>query len=373
MMTAVSETEKENPSLWGMGVVGVAIVVRFLHSLAQKEMSMMVMGAHPELTPAILTIILACVQVVAALSIFRVGGLDFSASPTNREAAIVGVLSYVGGMYLNNYLLWTEDSAGVACYAVMEPVLCMLLLFVAARIPTESQKACSVVCFCLGALMLTASFSIFGGVNSLLCVLGALCFLVRNLVTKHLYDSSVTFTPRSQNIIMIVVAVGTISMVLVAEILASDLLVASLMVVVAGVLSVTLLYLMFMLLSMYDTLTVAVFMMWSQVLENVVFVADSTRPGFVSVCLGAILFAAGHYFYFKDGLESGTVHLNIKQVGVNELFTRLQFILYTGCIVGLTAGLLHPFISERDISVLSYVGLDRIARKLLNVPTPHEH
>ena len=54
-------------------------------------------------------------------------------------------------------------------------------------------------------------------------------------------------------------------------------------------------------------------------------------------------------------------------VGVHELFTRLQFILYVISIIGLTATLLQPFISERDMNVLSYVGLDRIARKLLSV------
>ena len=58
-------------------------------------------------------------------------------------------------------------------------------------------------------------------------------------------------------------------------------------------------------------------------------------------------------------------------VGVNELFTRLQFILYAASIVGLTASLLQPYISERDLNLLSYVGLDRIARKLLNVRPEH--
>ena len=58
-------------------------------------------------------------------------------------------------------------------------------------------------------------------------------------------------------------------------------------------------------------------------------------------------------------------------MGVNELFTRLQFILYTASILGLTASLLQPYISERDLNLLSYVGLDRIARKLLTVHPEH--
>jgi hypothetical protein len=54
-------------------------------------------------------------------------------------------------------------------------------------------------------------------------------------------------------------------------------------------------------------------------------------------------------------------------VGVNELVTRLQFILYLAAIVGIFTALLQPYVSERDINLLSYVGLDRVARKLLSV------
>ena len=310
---SVACREKENPPLWGMGVVAVAIIVRFLHSLAQKELSVMVLSVYSDATPAILTLVLACIQVAAAVSIFRVSGLSFSTSPTNREAAIIGILAYAGSLYLNNYLLWSNASASVACYGVQEPVLCMLLLYAAARIPTDSHRAGAVVCFCIGSALLTAEFSILGDVGAVLRVLASVFLLVRNMVTKHLYDSSVSFNPRNQNTMMLVAASGTILAVLLAILISRELLMASLMMVVTTILSVTLLYLMFMMLLLYDTLTVAVFMLWAQVLENVIFVEAASRPGLISVILGATMFAAGHYIYFKEGLESGTVHLNIKQ------------------------------------------------------------
>ena len=55
----------------------------------------------------------------------------------------------------------------------------------------------------------------------------------------------------------------------------------------------------------------------------------------------------------------------LSTVGVSELFTRLQFVMYAAAILGLAATLLKPYIA--DTGVLSYVGLDRIARKLLSV------
>ncbi|XP_076439498.1 uncharacterized protein LOC143279353 isoform X2 [Babylonia areolata] len=372
MMTANSEMEKENPPLWGMGVVAAAVVVHLMHSMAQKELSAMVTDMYSNAIPSILTLILACLQVAAAVNVLRVNGLNFSTSNTSREAAVTGLLGYVGGLFLLNYLLWGGNSAASACFGVQEPVLCMLLLCAAASIPTDLHRVAAVVCLCVGAGLLTADFTLLVDGRALLRILASLFVLVRNVVTKHLYDNSVTFIPRSQNTLLTTAACWAMLAVVVSLMVSSGLLMASLLAVLTGVLSVTLVHLEFTLLTMYDTLTVAVFMLWAQVLENVIILTDVPRPGVIGVVVGAAMFAAGHYTYFKDGLESGTIHLNLKRVGVNELLTRLQFLMYAGSIVGLTATLLQPTISERDIRVLSYVGLDRIARRLLNVH-PSEH
>ncbi|KAL8609466.1 hypothetical protein ACOMHN_037988 [Nucella lapillus] len=356
MMTAMSESE-ESPSLWGMGVVAIAIFVRLLHSLAQKELSIMVTDAFPATSPAIPVLFLTALQVGAALGVFRVTGLSLATSTTNREAAILGGASYAGGLFLSNLLLWSDETAATACYGVQEPVLCMLLLLVAARIPTDNTRAGAVVCVCVGAAFLTARFTLGGGVHALLLLLASLSMLVRNMVVKHLYDSSVGFALRGQNTLLALAAGGTAGAVLIAVVfLSGDLVVAVLMLVVCGVLCVTLLHLLLTLLSLYDTLTVAVFMLWSQVLENVVLVGAAFRPSLLCVLLGAALFAAGHYVYFRDGLDAGTVHLNIKQVGASELLTRLQMVLYSGMILGLLAALLQPYLHHG--SVLSFVGLD---------------
>ncbi|XP_076458359.1 uncharacterized protein LOC143292063 [Babylonia areolata] len=358
MMTAMSESE-DSPSLWGMGVVAITICVRLLHSLAQKELSLLVLEDLGDATsPAVLTLLLACLQVAAAVSVFRVSGLSLATSPTNREAAVLGLASYAGGAFLSNYLLWSDDSAAAACYAAMEPALCVLLLYLAARIPTESNKAGAVVGLCLGAALLSARFALLApSVHALFRVLASVFLLVRNMVVKHLYDSAVSFHLRGQNTLLAVGAGGTVASVVLAVLVSGDLLLAALMLVVCGVLSVTLMQLLLTLLSLYDTLTVAVFLVWAQVLENVVIVGPAARPALLPVLLGAVLFAAGHYVYFREGLDAGTVHLNIKQVGVKDLFTRLQFILYTTVVLGLLAAILMPYLSDSDF--LSNVGLDK--------------
>jgi hypothetical protein len=245
--------------------------------------------------------------------VFRVSGLNFSAAGSHCEVAIIGVVAYGGGLYLNNYLMWSEDTAPAASFRVQEPVVCILLLFLAARIPTEHNRVCAVVCFCLGAALLTTKFTVIPDVKSLLYIIASVFVVSRNMVIKHLYDSSVSFSLRHQTTLHYVGIGGALSCILIAVAVSTQLLVASIMAMVAGVVSVTLLYVLFTMLSLYDTLTVAVFMLWAHVLENVIFVVNNTRPSFLFIVFGAVLFAAGHYFYFKDGLENSTVHLNLKQ------------------------------------------------------------
>ena len=296
-----------------MGVVAVTVLVRFLHTLAQREMATLVQEVEEDVSPTIPTFLLACAQIAAAFGAFRVSGLSLAVSPTNREAAAVGVLAYGGGLFLSGYLLWSDSTAAVACYGAQEPVLCMLLLLVAARIPTDRNRAVSVGCFCLGAALLSANFTVLGGVPAVLRVVASVFLLVRNMVIKHMYDSGVTFILRSQGTLVATAAGGTIVAVVVSALVSTELVMAGVMAAVVGVVTVTLLHLTLTLLWLYDTLTVAVFMLWAQVLESVFLVAGDARPLLLAVLVGAALFAAGHYFYFKDGLESGTVHLNIKQ------------------------------------------------------------
>lgn len=352
-----------------MGIVAATILVSFLSTFAQKELCQMVTGVDGRVSPALAAFVLALVQVAAATAIFRVGNLSFVTSSTNREAVIVAVASHACGIFLTNYRLWMHDTAASVTFGAQEPGLCILLLLVAAGISTDPIKMGAVVIMCLGTALITADFSLLVDRMALLRMLTSLFFLVRNLSIKHLYDSSVTVTPRSQSTILSAVVCMTVSVLILAVTLSEGLLMSAVMMVVGCLLSVTLLHLVLTLLNLYDTLTVAVFMLWAQVLDNVVFVGSALRPDVVTVILGALLFAGGHYIYFKDGLDSGTVHLNIKKVSVNELFTRLEFILYTTCILGLFFTILQPKISERDINILSYVGLDRFARKLLNVQT----
>ncbi|PVD38911.1 hypothetical protein C0Q70_01536 [Pomacea canaliculata] len=192
------------------------------------------------------------------------------------------------------------------------------------------------------------------------------------MIIKHLYDSNVKISLRGQNTLLSVLASGTVTAVLFGLAVSSTMVVPAMIIVVSCLLSVVSLHLTFMLLSLYDNTTAVVFMLWAQVVDTVVFVSSVSRPDILLIPVGAVLFALGHYYYFKDGVESGTIHLNMKRVGVNEMITRLQFVLYACSIIALLAIVFQPKLSERDINILSYVGLDRIARKLLSLSADHQ-
>ena len=51
----------------------------------------------------------------------------------------------------------------------------------------------------------------------------------------------------------------------------------------------------------------------------------------------------------------------------NELFTRIEFTLFLAGVVATFLYILPPRVSKRDMDNLSYVGLDKIVRKLLHI------
>ena len=305
--------EKDITSLRGLGVVAMTVMVQFMHLILQKELSPILLGAFTEASPALLTFILACAQVTAAIAFFGASCLQITTSSTNREAVIISVLAYTGGLFLNNYVLWRDESAACAFYSVHEPVMCMLLLYMAACIPTDMHKAGAVVCLSVGAAILTAHFTPFLDSLALIHVLTSAFVTVRNMGIKHLYDCSVNFKPCKQEFILTMVACVVVTAILLGVCISQLLLVLFLLVVVSCALSVFLLHLQLMLLSLYDTLTVAVFMLWAQVLYYIIIMADIDSPSATCVIIGVGLFAAGHYAFFSDGLESGPVHLNVKE------------------------------------------------------------
>ena len=53
--------------------------------------------------------------------------------------------------------------------------------------------------------------------------------------------------------------------------------------------------------------------------------------------------------------------------GVHEQYTRLEFLLFASAVVGIIFYVFQPRVSQRDLDTLSYVGLDKVLRRLLSV------
>ena len=52
----------------------------------------------------------------------------------------------------------------------------------------------------------------------------------------------------------------------------------------------------------------------------------------------------------------------------HEIYTRMEFCIFTGFTCGLLFYVFKPKLSQRDLNNLHYVGLDNIVKKLLNHP-----
>lgn len=306
-------SETENPPLWGMGIVAATVATSFLMSLATKEFSVMVSDYNGNISPGLMALGIALLQVIIIALVFRIGNLNFSTSPANREAVIFAAFAHAGAMFLISYRHWDSVTGSSVFYGAQEPVLCMSLLLIAAGISTDLFKFGAVAAMSIGAALLTADFNIYLDRTALIRIVTSLFFLTRNIVVKHLYDSNVNIMLRGQSTVISVGGCATVTAVFFTLAAERALLPATLVMIAGCFMSAMLLHLTMVMLTLYDNLTVAVFMLWGQVLENAVFVVGVSRPDIISVILGALLFAGGHYVYFKEGLDSGTIHLNIKR------------------------------------------------------------
>ena len=62
-------------------------------------------------------------------------------------------------------------------------------------------------------------------------------------------------------------------------------------------------------------------------------------------------------------------HFLLVSVPHHEVYTRLEFLIFTGVTCGMIFYVFKPRISERDLNNLHYVGLDNVVKWILN----HEH
>ncbi|CAC5403374.1 unnamed protein product [Mytilus coruscus] len=191
--------------------------------------------------------------------------------------------------------------------------------------------------------------SVFAAVLKLICL-------------KHFKDQNIKVTLRLRAIGIFFA--GTIVMVPILEFtnhsnLGTFMLVSSM----SSLASVTVLYLLYNhVICTKTVLETSGYLMMGYLLHQIL---ESESIKILPVLLGTCVLIATYIWHVQQ--QQGDSKAPFKDISStsHEMFTRIEFIIFMGGVIAVLFYVLQPRVSSRDISNLSYVGLDKIVRKLL--------
>ncbi|XP_063417538.1 uncharacterized protein LOC134700100 [Mytilus trossulus] len=131
----------------------------------------------------------------------------------------------------------------------------------------------------------------------------------------------------------------------------------------SGLASVTVLYLLYNHVMCTKTvLETSGYLMMGYLLHQIL---ESESINILPVLFGTCVLIATYIWHVKKQHDDSKAPFKDISSTSHEMFTRMEFIIFMGGVIAVLFYVLQPRVSSRDINNLSYVGLDKIVRKLL--------
>ncbi|XP_046562556.1 uncharacterized protein LOC124271445 [Haliotis rubra] len=291
------------------------------------------------------------------------------------ETICVIVLTHLSGVFLANIWFQIPDVQFGIAGGLMEPVTALVLIYICTGYFGNSTRASSLCIISFGMIFFTVSTSSFIKMDRtvLIKLLCGMFFILRNISVKYFHEEKVHIMPRTNRTLLGII--GGMPVVVVGLSLYLDPVWALPLVlaVVTCVLQAATTYITCaLLLDKFSITTVAVLSAVLQFTEAQVLVTSSRTPVVMAI-LALVLLCVGLYVYAQETVDTGHTFQSRKIVSTNEMFTRIQFLLFSASIFGVVFYGLQPRVSQRDLQTLSYVGLDKVIRRLLSIDMPEEH
>ncbi|XP_060076197.1 uncharacterized protein LOC132555854 [Ylistrum balloti] len=134
--------------------------------------------------------------------------------------------------------------------------------------------------------------------------------------------------------------------------------------IIAGLFSsaasvVTLYILLEMVLNKHSVYFVSILHLWSRILLDMIYVSQSS---YVSIITGSVVvsIATVVYVVYNSGEKenrSSVILKDCSKVPQNEVYTRMEFLVYVGCVIGLLICVFQPSLSDRDRHNLQIIGM----------------
>ncbi|XP_005099984.2 uncharacterized protein LOC101850008 [Aplysia californica] len=257
------------------------------------------------------------------------------------------------------------------------PVLTLLALWIVTSVMPRFNTWSSIAIISIGCTFMSLRMRsvMTSDRTSLISALCAFSFVLRNIVVRQLVAAeNVSVKPRG-SVVIAGVASSCVVIVTAVHFLGSSLWVPPVMcaVLTCG-LSVGVFYVSTQLLKSFGVVFVSLFQIWVVLLEALMLTSAKHRPDLVLFATAVILVLLGHYLFFKDHVDNGgassgssSFTFSAKPVNIHEQYTRIEFLLFFCSVLGVIFYVFQPKVSQRDLNTLSYVGLDRVIRRLLSI------
>ncbi|KAK3750200.1 hypothetical protein RRG08_020957 [Elysia crispata] len=350
----------------------------------------------PDKTLLLFTAAVAIVQVVVtAVGITTeapsLKGDDFP----DKEALVIVAIAHAGSVFLRDFLIEVGVSSNapitVQDVAFFSPILALVALWLVTSLPARPVVWVSLLMTGLGFSMISSrggavqdSPASVAASNRAALVCGLVFFTsaMRNIVLRQIVHEGAEIKsrplPAPYNRVDTWVALAGLGSfaILSAFLMAPEGWgLAALNGAVTCALSAALFLVTTHVLKVYGVVCTAVFGVWSLLLEALVTTPIHLRPSLTSCVLALLLLVVGHWLFLRNLNESEggvTSAVDRKCAGTHEQYTRLEFLLFASAVVGVIFYVFQPRVSERDLTTLSFVGLDKVIRRLLSVPASGE-
>ncbi|XP_067687192.1 uncharacterized protein [Haliotis asinina] len=320
-----------------------------------------------------LPVVLSLAELVLCLASLK---LEYQQKESSYlETVCVIILTHLSGVFLATIWLQIPDVQFGIVGGLMDPVIALVLIYICTGYFGNSARASSLCIISFGMIFFTISTSSFIKMDRtvLIKLLGGMFFILRNISVKYLHEEKVNIVPRTNRMLLGVTGGMPVVVIGLSLYVDPDWVLPLVLAVVACVLQAVTTYLTCsLLLDKFSITTVAVLSAVVQFTEAQVL-ATSSRPPVVMAILALVLLSVGLYVYTQETVDTGHTFHSRKIVSTNEMFTRIQFLLFSASIFGVVFYGLQPRVSQRDLQTLSYVGLDKVIRRLLSIDLPEEH
>ncbi|XP_021365397.1 uncharacterized protein LOC110458137 [Mizuhopecten yessoensis] len=275
------------------------------------------------------------------------------------EGIIICFVCHTFGIFLTQFVVHHAESI----YFTPAAFLGLLFLVLQDRICTgvwerPIRLVCHVVMTC-GAMLMTSHQDDSNAGNGSVAIAIVFYFNLRNIMLKRLATDNIRLVLRMR---VLCTFVSTLMLALfIVGLLGVPHVTSTIMTALfSSAASVLTMYILlnFVFLT-HSVFFVTILHLWSRILLQVMFSSPASYVSLLTV--GAVIGVTTIIYVTYDPDKKGTaIPLKLKEhtkLSQYEVYTRMEFLIYVGCVIGLIKCLMQPGLSERDRLNLQNIGI----------------